>query len=321
MKFFDLFPTPRYLSLAEAGISISEKAIHFISFRHGKPGELKTETFGGLNLPDGTITSGVITDKDTLVSVLSKIRREMGFKYVALSIPEEKAYLFTASVEKVPYKDLSDTVPFIIEDNAPISLAEAVYSFEILPTQDKVQTAVSVLPREVVLAYEEAMKLAGFIPVSIDVEPQAVARALIREGDLRRHLLINIREQKTGLYLVENEVVQFSSTISLDLSLPEAVENLKSEIKKFFVFWKNKQTAESQDRGVIEHVIICGEGAQDEVMTSNIMSDVETSYGLANVWENVSSLDKRLPPMVFAESLSYAGAIGAALPQSKYLYV
>lgn len=321
MKFFDLFPTPRYLSLAEAGVSISERGIHFISFRHGKPGELSVETFGEISFPEETIISGAVNDEASLVRALTRLSKEYGFKYVALSIPEEKAYLFVTNVEKVPYNDLSDAVAFTIEDNVPTPLSQSVYSFDALVEKDKVKAAVSVLPTEVIANYEKALHLAGLVPVSIDVEPQAVARALIREGDHRTHLIINLRYKKVGLYLVENGVVQFSSTLSIDTDVPGAAGELKAEIKKFFVFWDNKSKSGDSSGGRIEEVILCGEGASNEKLTESIMGDVETPYVLADVWKNVSPVEKRLPVMGFSDSLSYAGAIGVALPQSKHLYV
>lgn len=321
MKFFDLFPTPRYLSLAEVGISISEREINFISFRHGTPGELKVEHFGSVALPEETILSGALNDSNSLVTALSKLKRDYGFRYVAVSLPEEKAYLFTTTVDKVSYKDLADAVAFTIEENVPTALQKSVYSFDVLPEGDKVKSAVSVLPIEVASAYAEAFKLAGLTPVSIDIEPQAVARALVTRGDARSHLIINLRDKKVGFYLVSGEVVQFSSTTSIDLTASNVTEVLRAEIKKFFIFWNTRLTSDGAGFGKIEQVILCGEGAKNESLTANIMSDVETPYTLANVWTNVSRVERRLPVMPFDQSLSYAGSIGAALPQSKQIYV
>lgn len=320
MKFFDLFPTPRYLSLAEAGISISERAIHYISLKSGLPGEFKVIRSGSISLPEGVIQSGAIGDKAALALALTKLRSEQGFNYVSVSLPEEKGYLYTTTVDKVDYKDLYDAVAFTVEENVPVTLNDSIFAFEALPQAENVKASVSVLPLAVAKDYEEVLKSAGLTPVSVYIEPQAIGKALVKRGDTRSHLIVNLNERKTGFYLVDDEVVQFSSTISLDLKAADAVQTLKSEIRKFFVFWNTRLDQAGGPRK-IEHIVLCGEAAADDALTANIMVDVETPYSHGNVWTNVCPVERHLPDMPFDASLSYAGAIGAILPESKHAYV
>lgn len=319
MRFFDLFPTPKYLSLSEAGVCVSENEIRFISFHYGKPGNLSIHKHGVIPLPAGVISGGAVADKAGLTASLQKLKAQ-GFKYVSVSLPEEKGYLFTTQVDKVPYKDLYDAVAFTVEENVPVSLKDSVFSFETQLKPDKIKVAVSVMPIDVVKGYVDAFEAAGIKVVSIDTEPQAIARALITRGDERSHLLINLSSTKAGFYIIDDEIVHFSSTIPTDLTNPEAVASLKVEIRKFFVFWNTRLEPDGASRK-IDKVILCGEGSRDDAFVANIMSEVETPYSLGSVWTNVCAIEEKMPEIPFDESLSYAAGIGSALPPSKHTYV
>ncbi|MBX4195757.1 pilus assembly protein PilM [Candidatus Parcubacteria bacterium] len=324
MRLFDLFPPPRFLTLREAGVSVTERAVKFVSFKVGASGGLRLEKFGEIPLPEGVISGGTIGNKAVLSDVLSRLRNEHGFSFVNATLPEEKAYLFTTTVDKVEYRDLHDAVAFTVEENAPVSLSKSLFSFEILEAESQVKAAVSVLPQEIAESYMEIFEAAGMTPVSFDIESQAVARALVKRGDERSHLIIHLSERKVGLYLVDNEVVQFSSTLSADLSgggTPEAVAALKSEIRKFFIFWNTRLEHGGVPGRSVENVVLSGPYASDERIVSNIMSDVETPYALGNVWANVFLSGRKLPDMPFDTSLGFDTAIGAALPQSLHAYV
>jgi Type IV pilus assembly protein PilM len=324
MKLFDLFPTPRFLTLKDAGVSISSRMVRYISFSPSGKEELKVEHSGEIPLPEGVVSQGEVKDKQKLIDVLSKLSRDEGLRFVSATIPEERAYLFSTTIDKLPYRDLHDAVAFIIEENAPVSLSKSLFSFEVLDTGDNLNVAVSVLPTDVAESYIEVFESAGLVPVSFDIESQAMARSFIKEGDERSHLIIYLGHSRVGFYLVRDEVVQFSSTLDLDVSEssnPEMIKTLKSEIRKFFSFWSSKSTTAQMPNQKVERIIVGGPWARDEKLVSSIMSDVETPYALGNVWINVCDIERRLPDMPFETSLAYAAAIGAALKDSPREYV
>ncbi|HRH25752.1 MAG TPA: pilus assembly protein PilM [Parcubacteria group bacterium] len=324
MKLFDIFPTPRFLTLTDAGVSISERTVRYISFRPSGSGDLHIELSGEIALPEGVVSQGEVKDKEKLVEVLSTLSRDKGIKFVKATLPEERAYLFTTKVDRVPYKDLRDAVAFLIEENAPVSLSKSLFSFEILDNPEDFKVAVSVLPTDVAQTYIETFEAAGLTPVSFDIESQAISRSLVKRGDERAHLIIYLGHNRVGFYLVNDGVVQFSTTMLIDVAdseNPETIKALKLEIRKFFSFWSSKVDAGSVPNQKVERIIIGGPWAKDEKLVSSIMSDVETPYSLGNVWINVSDIEKRLPDMSFEESLAYAAAVGAALRGGREEYV
>ncbi len=176
-----------------------------------------------------------------------------------------------------------------------------------------------------VKVYVDTFESAGITPVSFDIESQAIARALILPGDTRTQLILNIQETKTGLYVVEDEVVQFSSTPTLGSQKNETgyvdLANLKLEIRKLFSFWKTHLDKQGIPQRKIERVLLVGEGASQEDFVTELMSGIDAPYALADVWANAFSIKKHLPEVPFETSLSYGAAIGAALPDKEHIYV
>lgn len=302
--------------MKHTGISVSDRTVRFITLGSGLGKDFHIVKHGEVPLPEGIVSLGTINDKATFTNAIKKLSAEHGLVSASIALPEEKAYLFTTVIEQVPNKDLHDVVAFTIEENVPVSLAKSVFSFETLELDKKLKAAITVLPSEVVEGYTESFKLAGIQPLSFDTEPQAVTRALVETGDKRSHLVINLSERKAGFYVVESEMVQFSSTLSIDLmsTSPETINTLKTEIRKFFLFWETKLGEAETTGKKIERVILSGPLAANESLTSKLMSEVDIPYVLGNVWTNVFTFQKNLPDISFETSLAYVAAIGAALP-------
>lgn len=298
MSFFDLFPPPKRMRLAQAGISIDDRSLRFISLNPFRYGEIP---LGPGNLPEA----------------LTKLKSH-GIKFVSAAIPEDKAYIFSTKVESATHKDLADAVAFTVEENAPVKLASSLYAFEYMsePSERSTTTeaTVSVIPLEVAKGYASDFDKAGVTSVSFDLRSEALARALIERGDQKTHLVIDLSDSKCGLCLVEREMVRFSSSVAVDASAhaTEAMATLKQELKKVFLFAKDKK---------IDHITLTGGGAESDAFVAELLNDVDTPYSIGNVWVNVAKYKEKLPEMPFTESLRYAAALGSLLPPSHYSYV
>jgi hypothetical protein len=323
MSFFDFFPTPRFLLLSNTGVAVSEKSAQAVENKK----KLSLKYCAEAPLPKGAISSGVILDPAACAKVLQELSDTYKFNYVHATLPEEKAYLFTAELEKVPFKDLRDAVAFIIEENVPLSLAESIFYFDVVggaADPSKIKVAVSVIAEKEVQLYVNMFESAGITPISFDIESQAIARSVIVRGDVRTHLIVNIGETKTGLYVVEDEVVQFSSTPplgSVEVQGYRDIQSLKSEVRKLFSFWNTRLDKRGIPQRKIERIILCGEGAAKEDFVSELMTGFEVEYSIADVWGNAFSIKEHLPELPFQASLSYPAAIGAALPPRENMYV
>src|SRR5438046_1017103 len=99
-KIFDYLPPPKFLDIPFAGLSISDSYIRCIKFSK-KEGGLFIEKYSERKIAHDVVTSGEINDKEEFIKVLKVIKEDLNLKYVKISIPEEKAYLFNTKIPVV----------------------------------------------------------------------------------------------------------------------------------------------------------------------------------------------------------------------------
>lgn len=323
--FYNLFPTPEYLLLSTCGLSITDESIKFIQFQRGLFGNgLKFTHYERVLLPDGIVSSGYINNAEALTSILKTLALKYGIRYARATFPEERAYLFTATIEKVPAEGLRDAVAFILEENVPVKLADSVFNFDVvedLTESNQLKVIVSVLSKNVADFYIQAFEAAGIIPVSFDIESQAIARAVVPMSDKLPQLIVNLNARKTGFYVVENGVVQFTTTLPYESGenapYPH-LNDLKIEMRKIFAFWNARPANSGLRESKIEKVILSGPGALNDAFVIEFMNDCPVEHTLANVWLNTSQGLEHLPKKeITEESLEYSAAIGLILPRTE----
>src|SRR3989344_7706613 len=114
-KFFDLFPPPNFLTMPAAGISIGEDAIRYIHLK-SRNGVVALADFGEEKLPEGSIVDGVPVKTDQIIAALKKLKENHRISFVNIALPEDKAYVFRATVSVPAGANLADSVGFILEE-------------------------------------------------------------------------------------------------------------------------------------------------------------------------------------------------------------
>ncbi len=325
-KFFEAFPAPKFLDIPFAGLSINDSAVHCIAFSSGS-GDLRILKYVTKPIAPGMITAGQVNNMEEVTHILQEIKKDLGLQYVKLSLPEEKAYLFTAKIPIVDQDEVYSAVESQIEDNVPVSPSELVFDYRLNPHQSSghLDVVVSALPITVVDMYVEIAEKAGLSLLSLEIESQAIARALLPKDAPGTVLIVHFGREKVGLYVVTRRVVHFTSTVPLyamsqgtaPIERKAELENnfsfLSQEIKKLYTYWHTlKENVNKPDRK-IEKIIVCGEHLGDEVIPY-LTTNNQTKTTLGNVWANVFDINKTVPPIAFADSLGYVTAIGLALP-------
>lgn len=336
--FLDLFPVPEFLLLSTVGVAVTDIDTKFVQLRREIFGDgFKLMSSSRMSNPTGAVESGLISQPDELAGVLKILFSRYNVRYAHAVLPEEKTYLFTTTIGSVPPEGLKDAAAFIIEENVPVTLTDSVFDFEIIKVSEDtgdIKLAVSVVPKNVVDAYIKFFESAGVTPVSFDLESRAMARAVIRPEDKRSHLIINLSLKKTGFYIVEDGVVQFSTTPAYGVGQDQSyssLNDLKTEMRKVMTFWNahtdplhpssGEAGQSGKPEGQIEKIILCGSGASSGDFVEKLMGGGEVPYELANVWLNMSPSRSRVSEIPTDESLDYASVIGLVLPGRKKLYV
>ena len=208
-KIFDLFPPPEFLAMSYAGLAISDNHIRCIQFsKNGS--DLIVSKYTEKILPEGIVVSGVINNIPEMVTILKGIKKDLKLDYVKVSLPEEKGYLFTTKIPKIENKDIRSTIEFKMEENVPIPSNDLFFDYTIANPndhQDHLNATVSAMPTVVVNRYIETLDTAELRVLSLEIESQAIARAVIPKEDSSTHLIVHFGKEKVGLYVAFHRVV------------------------------------------------------------------------------------------------------------------
>lgn len=321
--FFKLFPPPKYINIPYAGLDISDEAVRCIEYSSNIHG-YTLHRYGFRALKPGIVDSGYIKDEKSLISEVTALVKELKIHTVKASLPEERMYLFKTEVPDTSEHQIRQNIESKLEENVPLTAADAIFFFDRLPAildsenTGKTYASVSVAPRELVASYLNVIKSSGIAVVSFEIQAKAIARAVVPYNVNGTQLIVHVMDKKTGLYVVLNGVVCFTSTIfwggeSVRNKKPEEMTDsiilLKKEIEKVYTYWKQKGNGND-----IKSIIISGKDAIHISQISNLSPVNEVNVSVANIWQNVFSSDHYIPKISFDESLDYAVSAGLAIP-------
>lgn len=349
------FPLPSYVSMPAIGLDISDKSVKLIELvpiRHG----FRIGRFATHEIPAGIIVGGTIAKRDELVELLGKLREEHGLTFVSASLPEEPGYIFTTTVPGVAPEEVRSLLAFKLEEYVPLSPSEAVIDFDIIAGQtggDQKTVAVSVFPQDIAHEYADLLRDAGLTPVSLEIEAQAIARAVVPKGDVGGCLVVDVGAVRSGITVVGGGAVRFTTTVpvggdavtaAIKAALPQATaaetlsikndqglayhENgdiraaferlatdLKDQVERYYLYWQTRKDAKDPKlpEHPIQRIFLSGGYANVAGLPEYLSRHLRVPTKRANVWENVCSIDDAIPPISYEDSLSYASAIGLAL--------
>lgn len=247
--FFRFFPTPKYISMSHVGMEISSTSIRFLELVRSR-GKLKLGRFSNQMLPTPLISGESLTQNKDLVASLKKVQRTNRLSFVEVAIPEEKAYLFTTEIPSGDEVAVRNHIEYHLEENVPVSLAEAVFDYHIIKKGNKKGSdfaSVAVVPRIVMDEYIDLFEMCGMTPVSFLIENQALARAVVRQDDMNMYLIVNVGAKKTVLSIMSEQAVQFTSTVNI------GEEDFTNAIAKEYSVSKDEAVRLKQNKGIVKN--------------------------------------------------------------------
>lgn len=350
-KIFSIFPPPQFLQMPAVALDISDTSVRFLELIKTKRG-YKLGKYGNQDIPEGIMVNGKIERRDDFVKVFGELVAKHKLNFVRVSLPEEHAYFFQTKVahESNTEGDLRSIVEFQLEENVPIPSQDAVFDYEIIAEySDEIFVNVAAYGAKMVDDYDEALRASGLLPVSFEVEAQAVTRSVI-DDKKGTYMIVDFGKKRTGIAIVACGLSRFTSTVSVgsDLitsailkhmkvdeimvdeiknnqglvcqeeskelfeALIGSVSALKDEIKRHCMYW-NTRIDKSDCARKIDKIILCGGGANLAGLPEYLSFGLEIPVELANVWANALSFEDTIPEISFRKSLSYATAVGLAL--------
>lgn len=352
------FPLPLYVSMPAVGIDISDRSVKLIELvptRHG----LRVGRFATRGIPEGIVVGGTIAKRAELVTLLAGLREEYGLTFVRASLPEEPGYIFTTTVPSVGPDEVRSLLAFKLEEYVPLAPAEAVIDFDVIAgatATGQETVAVSVYPQDIAQEYADLLHDAGLKPISLEIEAQAIARAVVPQGFVGGCLVVDVGAVRSGITVVGGGAVRFTTTVAVggDLvtvaikkALPNATDadilsikndqglayrddssikaafeelatNLKNQIERYYLYWQTRKDAKDTKlpEHPIETIFLSGGYANVAGLPEYLSRQLRVPTKRADVWKNVCSIDDAIPPISYEDSLSYASSIGLALHKS-----
>ena len=260
-SFNKYFPTPHYLEMSHAGVDISSSMVRMAEMVRTSKG-LKLRSYAEEKLESTILPSQSLLSNKNLIEVLKKIQKEHNLKFVEVSIPEEKGYLFTIEVLDGTKEEIRTRIEMHIEENVPISIDDAVFDYHRIKKNNKTGMqflAVSVVPIGVIEDYIALFESCNMIPISFLIENQALSRAIIKKGDKDNYLIVNVSHKNTILSIVSDEAVQFTSTVAMGsedftnaIAAKLSIEKEQARILKYEKGFSRDKDNESVSNALIE---------------------------------------------------------------------
>jgi type IV pilus assembly protein PilM len=345
-----LFPTPSFLTLPPVGIDFSDATMRFIKLSETLHGLLPTQ-YAEDTIPEGCMKGGRIVDEAKFTDFLAKVRDEHNLKYVRVAIPESQTYSFTLTLDAAAAEDIRSAIELVLEDNIPLRVAETVFDYHILKqSPEGLVVQVVAIAQNTTESFCNCFLKAGLIPVSFELDGQAITRALLRPEDQGSYMIVDFGANRTSITIATNNIAVFTSTLEfggkalldilqkeLGISLEEAqqakrdfglstkgehknifellvagVSTLKDEINRRYVYWHEKKVSQGEFEN-IETVYLCGGHSNLKGLADYLSVGLKLNVVQANPWANCVSFNNAIPDMPSEISMSYVTAIGLAL--------
>jgi len=358
-KVLKLFPVPQFLEMPAIGLDVSDFTIKFIEFVHGSRGGLRVGRHDSRKIAPGTVVAGEIKQPQELSKALREVRDEYGLRFVRALLPEEKGYLFETRVPDVDPKEIRSSVAFKLEENVPLKPDEVVFDYDVVGSErhkrstDMLRVVVSAFAEKDLASYVELFEKAGLQLLSLEIEAQAIARAVVPKGDMGTYMLVDFGRARSGISIVSGgvlhytttvdvggevisetyrkvrkqnapspEVAEFKNRVGLSHTPPddpmysimaEVVNKLKEEMDRHVLYWETHGAEGDDGGGPIKKVLLCGGNSNLAGLRGYLSTQLRIPVERANVWTNAFSVEKQIPEIDYNGSLSFAPAIGLAL--------
>lgn len=355
-KILRYFPVPEFLKMPSVGLDISDGSVRYVELVETERGR-ELNNYGNVDLAPGIVKNGEVHDREKLVEILKNLKKNFESEFVRVSVLENNSYIFRTKVAKTEDMSLDEmraALRFKLEENVPLKPEEVIFDFDIVGMSDsKFDIVVSALPRHFIQKFTEVFDEAGLIPLSFEVEAQAVARSVVGSDDKETYMVVDFRNTRASISVVSDGVAQFTSALDmggddlvyavekhLNISKDKAkdlknekgfvktnseddlffammntISALKDEINQYIIYWHSLKENSNDGRSgkTIKKIILCGANGGLRGLDEYLSLSLGIKVEKANVWKNILSLDEVVPDMSFSDSLEYATAIGLAM--------
>ncbi|MFY9462953.1 MAG: pilus assembly protein PilM, partial [Candidatus Sungiibacteriota bacterium] len=186
--------------------------------------------YGEEEIPEGVVVRGVVEREDALVIALAKVAARAGYAFrssgMVVSLPEEKSFLKLLQTPRVAEDAMAGAVRWAMEGQVPLAPDDMIYDFEEIHSHggeiDHRDIVVTAFPKEIVLPYVRAIKAAGLTAAALELESQAIIRAVVRDlASPEAQIVLDMGRTRTSFTIVAGGAIIFTATIGIGGSVLE----------------------------------------------------------------------------------------------------
>lgn len=343
------------------GLDISDLTVKYAKLENAN-GQKRIDYFGEINIPDGIVASGEIKNEKELIHILQNgLRNRQGKpikdRFAIASLPEEKSFLNIIQLPKIKPEEIPLAIRWELEGNIPFPLNEIYFDYELISLEeektDHLDILVTAFPKTVVDSYVRVIQSAGFVPTVLELESQAISRALIDKKNVNRALIIlDLGATKTSFITFSKNALTLTLGINLGgrnfdqsiaknlgISIAEA-EQIKQEngldknykngvilesiipllselvdtIRHQVIFYQEHSLHRHNAESDISAIILSGGDANLIGIEQYLNINLKKSVVLGNPLINIyGESPKEIPPIPKNKTLKYTTAFGLAL--------
>ena len=218
----------RHIRMPIVGIDLSDHSMKYMKIRTGK--EVFFEAFGEKDIPEGAIVGGEIKREDDVRRVIRECVAQEGRYFrgagIAVSLPEEKSFLRPLRLKNVKREDVGNAIRWEIEAQIPLPADDLIFDYEIIESSPDAAGYLTVVltafPKTLVSSYLGVFKGAGLVPVALELESQAIARAILpMASTVPPRVIVDMGRTRTSFAIVAQQEVVFTTTIAVGGELLE----------------------------------------------------------------------------------------------------
>jgi type IV pilus assembly protein PilM len=206
------------------GFDLSDSSIKIVQLEE-KGKKYALATFGEGSIEKGIIERGEVKKEDELAAAIKKALsqvkgKKIHTKYVVAALPEEQAFLQVVQLPPMKEAEVKGAIHSQAENYIPYPLDTVYLDYAIIPPfhtkVDHIDVLLASLPREVVNLYILAFQKAGLVPLALEIEAIALARALVENNVSPVPLLfVDIGATRTKISIFSGYSLRFTTSISL----------------------------------------------------------------------------------------------------------
>ncbi len=285
------------------GIDISDLSLKLIQLNKIR-GKIKIQAISSRKLLEGTIQDGEIINSTNFNQELKKLISKpefgnIGSNDVSACLPDSKTYIKLIKVEK-SINPISDIIANEIQKNIPLLENDMYYDWQLISEEkNNFNILIGAAKKSIVDSYIENLSQAGLNVVSLEPEPVAVVRALLKEESPSK---VNLENKNYGIIDIgakrTNIVFYSNNSIVSSISLPISGNEITQKISKTLEI--NMEQAEKAK-------IICGldknkaKGIIDDILKDMIKELIE------KIKESIDFYETNYPNLGLLNSLILCG--------------